>query len=249
MLESPLFPNLCKRAHSPEMMDRTDSDPQMLRNTLDQFAFLNRTFTRSRHLLKKHVVARMNISPERQYHLVDLGAGACDTAVWLLQHCRNRGLQLRITACDRDPRAVHYAQEHCGSVAGLAIKQRDIMKLDELDEVDFFFGNHILHHLSDSQIVELLQKLADFQRSVVVFEDLKRSRLAYSMFHLFSRLFLRNSFAHCDGLLSIRKGFRRSEIAALICAATPTLEDQYTIRRWFPNRISIVRGSQKEGQE
>jgi len=241
MAESPMFPNLRKRTHSPEMMDSPDSDPRMLRNTLDHFDFLNRYLTRSRYLLKKHVVARMEIYPDRKYHLVDLGAGACHTAAWLLQHCGNRGLQLRITACDHDPRVVEYAQEHYGDAAGLVVKQQDIMELGDLDSVDFFFGNHILHHLGDEQIVELLQCLAKFNSAVVVFDDLTRSRFAYTMYYLFSRLFLRNSFAPYDGLLSIRKGFHRSEIAALISQATPDIADRYAIRKIIPNRITIVR--------
>jgi len=226
MKSLPLFPSLRSRSHLPELMDMADSDPLLLERTLSQFAFINCFLTRSRHLLRTCFMKRMLQEPAREYHMLDLGAGACETAVWFLDHCRRRGLRLRITACDHDPRVVEYARSRYAEVEGLRICERGIYDLHDLAPFDFVFSNHLLHHLSDEQIVELISHLAEFPQAEVVMNDLHRSRLAYSAYRIISPLLLRRSFARYDGLLSIMKGFRKEELRKLAeQAASPSAAD------------------------
>ncbi len=237
----PLFPNLSQRANLPELMDQTDSDPDLLNRTLEQFDWINRLLTRSRHLLKRYVVRRMLASPESEYHLIDLGAGACETSAWLLQYCRRRGLRLRVTACDHDPRVVAFARRHYGETPGLKILERDLAALDDLAPFDFVYANHLRHHLSDAGILALLAQLERVPRAGVLLNDLRRSRLAYTAFELFSQALLRGSFARSDGLLSICKGFTVDELVSMAATAAPDTLHRYRITRLFPSRIIVWR--------
>lgn len=237
----PLFPNLRQRANLPELMDQTDSDPDLLNRTLEQFDWINRVVARSRHLLKQFVIRHMLASPESEYHLIDLGAGACETSVWLLQYCRRRGLRLRVTACDHDPRVVAFARRHYGATPGLNILERDVAALDDLAPFDFVFANHLLHHLSEADITALFAQLERFPQAGVLLNDLRRSRFAYAAFYLASCAFLRGSFARSDGLLSICKGFTVDELLSMAATAAPTPLLRYRITRLFPNRIIVWR--------
>jgi SAM-dependent methyltransferase len=236
----PFFPDMRRRADLPELMDMPDSDPQRLRRTLAQFDLVNRYLSRSRHILKRFFVSRMMRDPKREYHLVDLGAGACETAVWLLRHCRRCGLQLRVTACDHDPRVVEYARGKYGGEPRLEIIEGDALDIAALAPFDFVFANHLLHHLCEDELRRLFSGLAEFPNSGILFNDLRRSRGAYAAYYLLSPAIFRGGFARYDGLLSIRKGFRRSELAALAESAGPRFGD-YRIMQFHPGRIVLWR--------
>ncbi len=239
MPELPFFPNLARRAEMAEKMDLSCSSLYKLENTLFQFDTINRFLTRVRSVLKGYVLDAMK--PGREYHLVDLGAGACETAAWLLSESRSRGLNLRISACDHDRRVFRFACQRFGHVPGLDILQRDIMSIDELKDADFIFANHLLHHLNDSRIVELFDYLTEFERATLLISDLKRSRAAYTAYYLVSPLFSRQSYARYDGLLSIRKGFLSPELLRLAHAADPHRMDMYRVEQLFPARILLIR--------
>lgn len=223
-----MMPDLTQRAQESELMDSLDSDEQKLFRTLDQFHGINRLFSRVRGLLHQTILAHMQ--PGHAYHLVDLGAGACDIPVWLLQTAEKRGLDLRITAIDSDPRVVRYAQNRYGEIPHLSIREHNALDLASLAPFDFLFANHFLHHLPPSAIQQVLKDTHRLARRGFVFSDLKRSLWSYCAFALVAQVY-RDSFARADGLLSIRKGFRKSDFAT---------QDSLQIRYAFPGRIQLI---------
>lgn len=170
-------------------MDLPDSEPQLYAQTLAQFAFVNRWLTRAHHLLNRHVLRAMLADPSREYHLVELGAGGCETAAWFLERSRSRGINLRISAIDRDQRAIDFARARYGDVDGLDIIKGDIDTMRDVGDFDFFYANHLLHHLEDEQIRHLFSILSDYPKVGIVINDIHRTRAAYIGYHIFSTLF------------------------------------------------------------
>ena len=209
-----LLPNFERRGNLAELMDAPDCDERLLLNTIRQFASINRLVARYRTILKKEVINEMLKEPGRPYHLVDMGAGGCDIDAWLLRKTKRLGLDLRITACDLDPRIVRYAQSNFGHIPGLDIVETDLLDPCLSEPVDFVFANHFLHHLTDEMIVDLLKLWVPRVRHRLVFSDLARSRLAYMGFSVLS-LFYRRSFTRYDGLISIQRGFTWDELEKL----------------------------------
>lgn len=214
-----------------ELMDDPECDEHQLYRTLDQFRIVNRLFSRYRTLLS-HTVLR-DMHPDREYHLMDIGAGGCDIPVWLLGKARSRGLSLRITALDSDPRITRFAQARHGAVQGLHIVNDTGENLAQYTPVDYVFANHVLHHLDTDTIKTFIETSTRLADRGVVFSDLKRSRWSYCVFSVAARVF-RNSFTRTDGLLSIRRSFRPAELEALAkntCTSVSTLS---------PGRINLI---------
>jgi len=228
------FTQFKQRATDEELMDQPDCDLQHLYKTLDQFKGINILFSRVRGLLKQTVLADMQ--PGRDYHLVDLGAGACDIPIWLLSEARRRGLRLTVSAVDADPRTIEYAKAKHSEVPGLQIMEADALKLDDLPAFDYLFANHFLHHLADPHLPGLFSDAHRLCRRGFVFSDLKRSAWSYLAFSVLARVY-RNSFARVDGLLSIRKGFRAEDIRRF-SGPIPI-----TVKTAFPGRIHVCGGS------
>ena len=207
-----MIPNFSKRAEIPELMDDPNCDKVKLLRTVQQFSAINRLVSRYRTILRREVLDDMQ--PGRPYHLLDMGAGGCDIDVWLLQAAKKRGLDLRITACDIDPRIITYARTTFGKFQGLEIREADLLEAEFDEPVDYVFANHFLHHLDSETIVRLLKIWHPRVQRKMIFSDLARSPFAYFGYHILS-LFFPNSFARTDGLISIRRGFRSEELKTL----------------------------------
>ena len=227
------------RATQAELMDNPACDQAALYRTLDQFARINQLFSASRRLLKRHIIAAMQAAPRQSYHLLDVGAGGGDIALWLHRAALKRHLDLEITCLELDPRICTYLREKLAAYPNLHVVQGDLRHLGpDFGPFDFVFANHLLHHLPAEAIAPALQALGNLTRRRLLINDLRRSRLAYVAFNLYAGLFARGSFARADGLLSIRKGFTAAELKA---GGAPLAQRfTVTIGRALPSRVYLV---------
>jgi 2-polyprenyl-3-methyl-5-hydroxy-6-metoxy-1,4-benzoquinol methylase len=233
-----ILPDLRERYDGPELMDLPDASEKKLINTLNQFYLLNILFTRSRRLIKKYILADMLQSPGKTYELLDLGAGGCDIAIWLLKRCRRLGLDVRITCLDYDPRIVKYAREKCRPYREIKVIQATTQELEKIAPYDYIFANHLLHHLPSEQWRTLIDAIARQTRKVFLLNDIRRSRWAYAGYALFAGLFMHNSFAFVDGLLSIRKGISVHEMREAVSACGHN--KNITIGTVLPARVFVL---------
>ena len=247
------LPDFSKRIWVAEAMDAVDCDEAMLLRTIAQFGGINRLVSRYRTLLARTVLRDMRDAPEREYHLVDLGAGGCDIPAWLLQRSRQLGLRLRVTALDSDARTVAWAQRRWAREEGLTVVCAGAEELARFGPVDYVFANHFLHHLPDEAIRPILARVRDVAARGYVLADIRRGAFAYMGVTLLNGLFFRRSFALADGQLSVRKGFLKSELEALLPAGVPagmagssspagTAGSGARVETLFPARLAVVGG-------
>jgi SAM-dependent methyltransferase len=233
-----LLPNLAQRIAATERMDDPNCDAAQLTRTLNAFARSNRLFTRYRSILRRWIIADMQRAPARRHRVVDLGAGGCDIAVWLLEQCRHAGLRVAVVALDANPRVVAYARQKYGHVAGLDIRHEDALGFNSFTADDYVFGNHFLHHLGNDEIVALLRELGTLPLRRFVFSDLLRRYHAYYLHTLTAAVLFPGTFIGFDGCLSIRKGFTVAEMEALLTHAG--IRPQTQIHTLVPARIVLV---------
>ncbi len=225
------------RWNGAERMDDPACDEQQLFATLRQFRLLNRLVSRYRTVLDRAVLSDMATDPRRDWHLIDVGAGGCDIPVWLLRTARQRGLSLRVTAMDGDPRAVAFAQQTVGGEPGLSIVQADLMDLGSFGPVDYVFSNHVMHHLPDPVIHRFFALMDQCVSRRWVVSDLCRSAWSYAGFQVLGRFF-RNSFAFEDGKRSIRRSLRPDELKGHLAAVGAL--DRGRVVSLLPGRLVAV---------
>lgn len=227
------------RSRAIERMDRADAPEGPLFRTLDQFGAINRWFTRARGALDTFVLRVLRRAPERSYRLADLGAGGCDLARWLVDRCRRGGLRLTVRAIERDPRIRRYAADANAGYPEIELVAADALDAGAWGAPDFIFANHLLHHLDDEQIVILLRRLKASGARYVL-SDIVRSRWAAAPYAAIVGLGFRGGFLLDDGLISIRRGFRRPELLDYLARAG-VRNDVHLLRR-FPFRWLLVGG-------
>ncbi len=211
-----LFPDLRERSFVPEKMDLPDCDKKKLIKTVKQFALLNYLFSDSRGLIKKYILSKVNADPLKEYTFLDIGAGGCDVALWLLKYCRKKNYKIKITCLDNDPAIINYAKAKCKNYPEITLLNESAFNLEKFSGYDFIFANHFLHHLKNDDIVKIIKLVKRKTNILFLINDIRRSNPAYLGYTLFTGVFFHNSFAFYDGRLSIRKGFTQKELEELI---------------------------------
>ncbi len=210
------FPDITTRSDEPELMDRLDSNEEKLIRTVEQFKLLNFLFTCSRSLMKTYFYTDMMRCPGEKYTLLDIGAGGCDLALRFLQFTKKKKITLRLTCLDSDPRIITYARQKCQNFPEIEILQSSAHDLAQLPDFDYIFANHFLHHLSFNDIRKIIPQIYRKTKKAFLLNDLKRSRISYAGYTIFTGLFLHNSFLFNDGRLSIKKGFTYKELETIV---------------------------------
>jgi len=232
------FPDMSSRSNEPELMDFPDSDPKKLINTVKQFSIINILFTRSRYLIKKYIVKDMLRSDRRSFTFLDIGAGGCDIPLWLLRICKRNNIDIKITCLDNDRRIIEYAKKKCAGLKEIEILEGSAFDLTKMQKFDYIFANHFLHHLSDEQIISILNIVNENTKKCFILSDLLRSWLGYLGYTFFTGIFMHNSFAFYDGRLSIKKSFIYKELKEFVSKMSEN--KSIIIESLKPSRLAVI---------
>ena len=150
---------------------------------------------------------------------------------------RARGILLHFTCLEMAGHAVDIARGQLARAGNpeMHLLQEDAFTHQPAEPYDCAVASMCFHHFSNAQILTLLQRLRGFVLHSVLINDLRRSRLA----SLAARLLLVGAAAGVrhDPLLSIRRGFKISELRTLLRQL-----DRVTVSvepaRWF--RIAAI---------
>jgi len=206
------FVNLTQRSYEEELMDRLDADPRRLKKTIEQFDLLNRLFSSALPLFKKQILPLLLADSKREWTILDFGSGGGDIDRAVVRLCRKKGLKLRITALDLDPRVLPWAQDLCRDYPEITLVTGSVFDLDALGDFDFIVSNHTLHHFTYPQVRRTVELCLAHARHGLLLNDLRRSFWAYVGYTIFTGLVIKGSLAFYDGRLSIRRGFTVAEL-------------------------------------
>lgn len=198
-----------------EWMDRPDCDPHLLNNTYQHFTTIN-TFLSGWRRIYKTRIRPLCSDKTRTYTLLDIGFGGGDIPLKIAEWANNDRIELNILAIEQDDRALEFAQTLESSQNVKFKKMHTSELVDHGKTFDFVISNHVLHHLEDSDIIDLLTQAEKLASKRVLFSDIERNRIGYFLFRLITPLIFRNSFITKDGLISIQRSFTFEELEALI---------------------------------
>ncbi|WP_245674323.1 class I SAM-dependent methyltransferase [Actinoplanes rectilineatus] len=224
-------PGLARRdTEAREFMDAPDCDPGRLDRTYRQFRTVNRLVSGWRRVYRQWI--RPRLDTERPTTLLDIGFGGGDIPRALTTWAARDRLVLHTTAIDPDDRALRH-------VAGLPARGVHFEQASSADLVargdrfDMVISNHLLHHLDATAMEALLADSRALARGLVLHNDLARHPAGYHLFAVATLPLARGSFVHQDGLLSIRRSYRRPELQTVV----PT---GWRVTSMFPQRLLLT---------
>jgi 2-polyprenyl-3-methyl-5-hydroxy-6-metoxy-1,4-benzoquinol methylase len=193
------------------MDDMTMSGPE-LKRTLDLLASINLYLGGNALTLNGIEKMMASVSKEKPIRIVDLGCGNGDMLRKLHVFGKKMGYDLELLGIDANPASVAYASELSAGMENVSFSTVNIFSPEFREmEYDIAIATLFMHHFSDEEITELISGIKKKSSIGVLVNDLHRSELAYALFWVIS-LFFGNHVARNDGLISIRKSFRRKDL-------------------------------------
>lgn len=208
-----LIPERKFNLHEPEMMDRPDSDPEILRDDLKNLRTINKYFG-GLAVVRKHVLPLFDmVPPEQEIRVLDLATGSADHPVALVKQARTLQRRIRITAVDRNPVMLAVARERTRNIPEIEIQDSDILSLPfGAKSYDIVVCSLVLHHVGDQQAVDVLRNIRRIARVGWIINDLNRSWPAAWTAWLYAHLSTRNPMTRSDSYISILRAFTASEL-------------------------------------
>jgi hypothetical protein len=197
-------------------MDDLDFQGDEMKNLLKDLKTVNKflggnsiTIGGLKKLLKNH-------PKHKSITLLDVGCGDGE----LLRKCADFGkknnFSLKCIGLDFNESILKVAVEKSNNYPNIVFKKVDVFLAEELiPNSDIALCTLFLHHFTNEKIEGLLNALLRKANTGLIINDLQRSKQAFNLFKIFSKLFLRTETAKHDGLVSIARAFKKSELESI----------------------------------
>lgn len=200
------------RSNEKELLDEENIPPNDLFQNLRELDFINHWlggYSISFSALKKI------LKPSQNYTLVDIGSGGGDTLKRINAWNRKKNYQLNLYGIDIKPVCIQYAEMNLKgqNIRFICDDYRNVF--NHLDQVDIIHASLFCHHLSNKQLIDLVDFTIDHQ-AILIINDLERNPFAHYSIKFLTQLFSKSYLVKNDAPLSVLRGFKRKEWLAIL---------------------------------
>ncbi|RFS26537.1 methyltransferase domain-containing protein [Chitinophaga silvatica] len=204
------------RSTEAEIMDDFNMEGQMLKETLQKIAKINRTLGGNRATISGVLQLIRNKTSDQPIIIADIGCGNGEMLRKLAEIGRRKNLNFSLIGIDANATTIDFAKELSANYPEIQYYCQDVLDPAFRNErFDIILGTLTLHHFKESEIFELMTLFCQQARVGVVINDLHRSAVAYHLFGLLCILFNWNPMVRTDGKISILRGFKKAELEKL----------------------------------
>lgn len=201
------------RSSAEEIMDNFSMEGEILRDALDKIASINRLLGGNKITLEGVELLLKKQNAKKLITIADLGCGNGDMLRMLADFAIKNGRQVELTGIDANDFTVKHAESLSTAYPNIHYKCIDIFSEEfSKEKYDIILCTLTLHHFKDKEIYELLNNTLLKAKIGFVINDLHRSAVAYYLFKALCFVFRLNSMSKDDGLVSILRGFKKSDL-------------------------------------
>ena len=208
---------LKERSNQAELMDNLSSHGPVIEQTLKELEIINRLLG-GNHVTINGIKKLMG--DIREITVVDLGCGGGDMLMLMADWFRKKKIQATIIGIDANPNIISYAEKNTSDYPEISYLPIDVLS-DEFTGLscDIFTCTLFAHHLTDNELLLLLQRMK-FQASLgVIINDIHRHWLAYHSIKMLTSLFSKSAMVKNDAAVSVKRSFHKQELANLLFQA------------------------------
>lgn len=217
------------RSTQAEYFDRADRPEVAIADSFRDLNRINRLF-RFSHPFEAVLPRWLGPNNCERLEILDVGAGTGLLGKTLTEWARRRGWQWRFTNLDNNPVALKIGSQS-DNVVGSALQ------LPFADgSFDLVVASQMTHHLTDAEVVTHWREAWRVTRDAVFISDLHRNPGLYALLWLTLHLMRATPTVLEDGLISVRRGFRRGEWRELAAQAGIT---KVKVWRYHGTRIIL----------
>jgi ubiquinone/menaquinone biosynthesis C-methylase UbiE len=179
-------------------------------------------------MVQRHIAPLL---PAVSATVLDVGTGAADTPLALLEWANRSHRHLDVTGLDVSPQILEVAREVVGRHP-VTLVPGDARALPFPDtSFDVVISLGVLHHFDGADACRVLREMWRVARIGIVVADLERSYPAYLLAQVVLRTIVRNPLTRHDGLISVKRSYTAAELRALAGSAGLT---GAIVHRHFP---------------
>jgi len=214
-------------------MDAPGLDRARHLHALDALARVNRvSLTAARLWAEVRALARGGVRPVR---VLDVACGGGDVLLDVARRARRHGVQVELCGCDLSEVALERARARAEGTSTRFLA-RDVVREELPGPYDVVCSSLFLHHLSRAEAAAVLRAMARASQSVLLVQDLRRSRLGYALAWIGLHVLTTSDVARFDGPLSVQAAYTLEEARALVGEAGL---DGAEVRACWPERFTI----------
>lgn len=201
--------NTKERSVEIELMDDFSVQGDMIRESLDQIAKINKWLGGNLVTLNGLEKIVKNHPKSKPLTILDLGCGNGDMLREISKFGRKSGYKFILIGIDANEHTIDYAEKLSVNYSEISYLKQDVFSA-ELSQIkyDVVLATLFLHHFTDEEILNLISSVVNNVTLGIVINDLDRNSLAYYIFYGLG-FFIRNPMTKKDGLVSILKAFKR----------------------------------------
>ena len=222
-----------KRSREKEQMDLPGLDARLLEEDLCNLRIINHYLGAYRGVLWS--LRRLKRRGDGALSLLDVGTGNGDLPRAIVKWGRRIGTPVSIVALEPHPVTVAVARQYTEDFPEIIVVRGDGSHAPFLPgSFDFVLASQLLHHFSEEEILDLLQRWSKLARRGILVSDLVRHPLAYYGIFWLTRFLTRNEMTRSDAPLSVRRAFTLAEWGELFSRAGI---GEFRLFSFFPFRM------------
>jgi SAM-dependent methyltransferase len=195
----------------PEIIDDFNWNGKELEQNLEEIEWINKYLGGTRasaYPIWQYIQKNL----QKKITIADIGCGSGDV-LKKVQEASSPVKKVNLIGVDANQHIIDFAQNRHFRETEISFVKADVIGEPEMiPQADVYMMNLFLHHFDTKEIQTILVNILQKKPSLVVINDLERSKLAYTLFGLVCRINNASFVTFNDGRLSIQKGFNRHEM-------------------------------------
>jgi len=196
-------------------MDEASVDGTDVVYALQELEYVNRLLGGTRATLR--ALARcVKAAPGTVVDILDLGTGAGDIPVAIVQWARARAIEVRIVAVDFNPFICAWTRKRVADFPEIEVREGDVFALPFAPgSFDYVHCAMLLHHFPQAEAAHILCIMHALCRQALIANDLHRHPVAFHAIKWLTQLLSRSPMVKHDAPVSVLRGFQRSDLEEL----------------------------------
>jgi 2-polyprenyl-3-methyl-5-hydroxy-6-metoxy-1,4-benzoquinol methylase len=228
------MPNLSYRTDTPEIMDDFDLPAAEITPVLEGLGKMNALFGGHKSIIK----SLRKFAVSNDYSVSDWGCGGGDTLIAIAKWAKGKQIKVNLNGVDAAPAAVNYAKQQASDYNNIKFTQAVVINEAYLIKpADIIICSLFTHHFDDGRWVKLIKNMQASAQKGIIITDLHRHWLLYYAILFITHVFTNNTMAQNDGPLSVKRGFKKHELLALLKMAQI---DNFKLTWRWPFRWELI---------
>ncbi len=204
------------RSKQKEIMDDLDFRGDEMRNLLDDLKLINKWLGGNKITIDGLQILLKHHPKSKEIIILDMGCGDGEMLRNCVDYANKNGFRFTCIGIDFNQNILDLARIKSVSYPNITYKKADVFSEENiLPTCDIALFTLFLHHFKNEKIEILLTSTIKKTKLGVIVNDLQRNKLAFQLFKIVSKIFLKTKTAHHDGLVSIARGFRKEELVTI----------------------------------